>query len=222
MDYLERSCDTARPEGKWVTHYDIVEDGDRLKLVDTGKPSRCNTECATIARACSEISDAADLSDLSEALFLGKSRSALTQLVCYESTRVCSTKPPPVPKTRKPGPKHEPMSEEEAQREQLMASMKAAGLGGQMFSRDDIAAQLGGAGGFGDDDDDSGSGSKGSGSGGIADTVVESVAKASEVVSDAVGQAKQAAAAAVDKASSLLSSVLGGSGSDSKKDDGEL
>jgi hypothetical protein len=36
------------------------------------------------------------------------------------------------------------MSAEELQREQMMASMKAAGLGGQMFSRDDVMSQLGG------------------------------------------------------------------------------
>jgi hypothetical protein len=62
------------------------------------QPSKCNTECATVARACAEVSDALDLSDLSEALFGGKSRSKLTSEACYETTSVCRSKPPPVPK----------------------------------------------------------------------------------------------------------------------------
>jgi hypothetical protein len=36
---------------------------------------------------------------------------------------------------RAPGPAHTPMSADEAEREQMMARMKAAGLGGQMYNR---------------------------------------------------------------------------------------
>jgi hypothetical protein len=64
------------------------------------QPSRCNTECATIARACAQAADALDLSDLSEALFNGISRSKLTSQACYESSSLCRDKPPPVPKVR--------------------------------------------------------------------------------------------------------------------------
>lgn len=35
------------------------------------------------------------------------------------------------------------MSADEAEREALMARMKAAGLGGQMYNRDDIMSQVG-------------------------------------------------------------------------------
>lgn len=54
-------------------------------------------ETSTIARACAEVSDALDLSDLSEALYLGKPRSALAQLACYDMSGACRAKPPPVP-----------------------------------------------------------------------------------------------------------------------------
>lgn len=64
------------------------------------QPSKCNSECATIGRACSKLSDSLDLSDLSEALYNGKSRSALTQMACYDMTTTCKAKPPPVPKVR--------------------------------------------------------------------------------------------------------------------------
>jgi hypothetical protein len=45
-----------------------------------------------------QVADALDLSDLSEALYSGKSRSAITQLACYEMSNACRVKPPPVPK----------------------------------------------------------------------------------------------------------------------------
>lgn len=62
------------------------------------QPSKCNTECATISRACTEVTESLDLSDLSEELYKGKSRSSITQLACYDMTNVCRVKPPPVPK----------------------------------------------------------------------------------------------------------------------------
>lgn len=47
------------------------------------------------------------------------------------------------PQGRAPGPAHVPMSADEAEREAMMARMKAAGLGGQMYNRDDIMSQVG-------------------------------------------------------------------------------
>lgn len=37
IDHLEAMCDPSKPEGQWITNYDIVEKGKELKLVDTGK-----------------------------------------------------------------------------------------------------------------------------------------------------------------------------------------
>jgi hypothetical protein len=62
------------------------------------QPSKCDVECMTVARACAQVSDELDLSDLSEALFKGHKRSALSSEACHESTNVCRKKPPPVPK----------------------------------------------------------------------------------------------------------------------------
>lgn len=113
---------------------------------------------------------------------------------------------------RKPGPPHVPMSPDEAQREQMMASMKAAGLGGQMYSRDDIASQLENLKEMGEDGDipktplhevkDEAAEPSGEG-------LQAQVAKARETVQEVVGQAKDAAAAVVDKAGSFLKGSLG-------------
>jgi hypothetical protein len=35
IESLELACNPAKPDGAWITHYDMVEDGDRIKLVDT-------------------------------------------------------------------------------------------------------------------------------------------------------------------------------------------
>jgi hypothetical protein len=37
IEHLEKICDPSKPEGQWISHYDIVEKGTELKLVDTGK-----------------------------------------------------------------------------------------------------------------------------------------------------------------------------------------
>jgi hypothetical protein len=37
LEYLERMCDPKHLDGKWVTQYDMVESGDKINLVDTGK-----------------------------------------------------------------------------------------------------------------------------------------------------------------------------------------
>ncbi|WIA20894.1 hypothetical protein OEZ85_005239 [Tetradesmus obliquus] len=215
IESLELACNPAKPDGAWITHYDMVEDGDRIKLVDTQQASKCNTECATIARACSQVTDSLDLSDLSEALYSGKSRSALTQLACYEMSNVCRVKPPTVPKDRAPGPAHTPMSADEAEREAMMARMKAAGLGGQMYNREDLMQQMQGLQQQADDGEipstpmtEVPGDAPAAAAGSVAGTVVETMAKAGEVVGDAVAQAKDAAAAAVGKASSFLKDKL--------------
>lgn len=69
-----------------------------LPLLLVLQPSKCDVECMTVARACAQVSDELDLSDLSEALFKGHKRSALSSEACHESTEVCRKKPPPVPK----------------------------------------------------------------------------------------------------------------------------
>jgi hypothetical protein len=216
IDFLENMCNVAKPDGSWISHYDIVEEGDRLKLTDTGKPSKCNSECATIARACSDVTESMDLSDLSEALFSGKSRSSLTQTACYDMTDACTAKPPPVPLDRAPGPPHVPMSADEAEREAMMARMKAAGLGGKMYNRDDIMSQMDDLQGMADSGEFPEVPLREEAARTPSGAVVDAVAKAAEVAQDVAGRAKEVvtqaseyATAAVGKAGSLLQGTLG-------------
>ncbi len=55
----------------------------------------CKSECRTIARACEQIAEELDLTDLSAMLFKDQKRAAITSWMCHESTDVCRKKLPP-------------------------------------------------------------------------------------------------------------------------------
>jgi hypothetical protein len=59
IESLELACNPAKPDGQWITHYDMLEDGDRIKLVDTKQVSclqlwsgvsKCVKVCQTLAK----------------------------------------------------------------------------------------------------------------------------------------------------------------------------
>ncbi|KAF5831901.1 hypothetical protein DUNSADRAFT_12412 [Dunaliella salina] len=155
IDGLEKMCDPDKEAGEWLTKIDIVEDGEQLKLVEMDEVSNCNTECRTLARACEQIMDNLDLSDMSELLYKGAKRATISNWACYEAGTACRNKPPPVPESRQPGPAFEPMSEDEARNKKLMRTMKEAGLSGQMYDRDSMMQKMQN-GGMGDDEDEYG------------------------------------------------------------------
>lgn len=168
IEKLERICAPLDDAGEWATRVDFVESGTKLKVVDTGKPSRCNKECATAARACEQAADALDLSDVSEALYASKSLKGLVAEACGEEGdgegKACSAPAPALPKDRPAGPKHEPMSERDASVAKMMRQLKASGMGGQMFDREQLmkskkmmkklGGAAGGVGGGAEEDDD--------------------------------------------------------------------
>lgn len=143
LDNLEKMCDPDLDEGDWISMIDIVEDGDKLKLVDTHQIGKCTEECRTIARSCQMIAEEMDLTELSSALYLGnKNRAQLTNSICYEETRVCRGKPGPLPKDRIPGGPHQPLSEAEISTRNMMRSMKGSGLSGQMYDREALMEEM--------------------------------------------------------------------------------
>ncbi|KAI3775572.1 hypothetical protein L1987_50151 [Smallanthus sonchifolius] len=42
-------------EADWILKVDIVEEGDRLELVEQDSEGQCGSECKTIERACQEV-----------------------------------------------------------------------------------------------------------------------------------------------------------------------
>eukprot|EP01012_Entosiphon_sulcatum_P045969 TRINITY_DN61550_c0_g1_i1.p1 TRINITY_DN61550_c0_g1~~TRINITY_DN61550_c0_g1_i1.p1 ORF type:complete len:297 (+),score=61.22 TRINITY_DN61550_c0_g1_i1:23-892(+) len=114
--------------------------GRRLVLVEAEeKFGKCRRECETVAEACRQVLDKYSV-DLSEALYVQKPKdlAGLTKKFCTTKAKVCKN-PPLVPESyKREDEEWEEMTEDERKIQELQASMKAAGLGGTMFSRSDM------------------------------------------------------------------------------------
>eukprot|EP00897_Mesotaenium_endlicherianum_P006469 jgi/Mesen1/5850/ME000298S05121 len=160
IDIAERICNVAREEGNWIQHLDIVEAGDKLKVVEQASEGECGVECKTIKHACDVIMGDHD-TDVAELLYNPEAkRAALSTLLCRTLTSSCSAKPPPVPKSRVPGEAFAPLDSKKAEEWQNTESRKTEDMPGgnkmKMYSRDDMMkkAAMGGMGAADDDDDD--------------------------------------------------------------------
>ncbi|GAX82084.1 hypothetical protein CEUSTIGMA_g9512.t1 [Chlamydomonas eustigma] len=160
LDMLEEICDPDTAAGEWITNIDLQETGDRLQLVEMPQSGKCRRECRTIARACSDIMEDADITELSEGLWHGFSRGDTSKLLCKELTSSCKRKIPPLPKDRPVGEEFQPLTEDELSMRQTMRGMKKSGMSGTMYDRNQILDKMGGMGamskyfGSGDEDED--------------------------------------------------------------------
>jgi len=143
LETIEKVCDPEKEEGEWITKIDLVEDGTALKLVEQDTPQLCNTECKTIARSCADTLGDAD-TDIAEALFKGDiQRAGLESLLCVEVSGACNKKPPPLPKTRKPGPAFAARSEDDLEMEKIKKEMEGMeGMNLNMYNKADLMEQL--------------------------------------------------------------------------------
>ena len=164
LDAVEGMADLNTPSGEWISHFDfeIVSNGGKtLKLKNMGERGKCGTRCRTLAMAVADSLEGTD-TDLAERLWRGGEEagpSEVTKWLCQEATSACrssSSPPPPLPAARAAAlareisdlSPFEPESAEDAQLRTMMASMKQQGMGGQMFSRENVMKSLK------DDDDD--------------------------------------------------------------------
>ncbi|GKV14051.1 hypothetical protein SLEP1_g24976 [Rubroshorea leprosula] len=91
----------------------MVEQGDKLDLVEQDVKGQCNSECKTIEGACQEIIGS---SDTNVAEYIYKSIPDIESLINYlrkDLTEACSTNPPPVPKGMPGAPSMKMYSREE-------------------------------------------------------------------------------------------------------------
>ncbi|KAJ4708604.1 hypothetical protein OWV82_018524 [Melia azedarach] len=152
----ENVCNLKKEEADWILHIDIVEQGDKLELVEQGDEGQCNSECKTIERACQEVMGYSD-TDVAEYLYTSKpDLESLVNYLCKDLSRACSTKPPPVPKDRKPGEPFVPKPAKEAEMERIMRSMQGmpGAPGMQMYSREELMNMKNFGGEDADDDED--------------------------------------------------------------------
>jgi hypothetical protein len=155
IEVAENICNLKKEEGDWLLHLDIVEVGDKLKLVEQEQEGDCNAECKTIERTCQEVIGYHD-TDIAEFLFKSEPQSSsLLKFLCNDLSKACLVKPPPVPKDRTPGEPFVPKSSKEAEMEKIMRSM--SGMPGasnmKMYSKDDLM-NMPNFGSNGEDEDD--------------------------------------------------------------------
>ncbi|KAL3642928.1 hypothetical protein CASFOL_013743 [Castilleja foliolosa] len=149
IEIAENVCNLKKQEADWILKIDIVEQGDKLELVEQDSEGQCDSECKTIERACQEVLGYSD-TDVAEYLYRRKPQlDSLVNFICKDLTKACSVRPPPVPKNRKPGEPFIAKSEKEAEMEKLMKSMQGmpGAPGMKMYSKEDLMNQK-----FGDED----------------------------------------------------------------------
>ncbi|XP_052198491.1 LOW QUALITY PROTEIN: uncharacterized protein LOC127805765 [Diospyros lotus] len=156
IEISENVCNLNKQEADWILKIDIVEQGDKLELIEQDTEGQCNSECKTIERTCQEIMGYSD-TDVAEYLYKNKPQvDHLTRFLCNDLSSACRTKPPPVPKDRIPGEPFVAKSSKEAEMDKLLKSMEGVpgAPGMKMYSREELMNSLGGGGDADEDDDD--------------------------------------------------------------------
>ncbi|XP_039066189.1 uncharacterized protein LOC120211781 [Hibiscus syriacus] len=140
IEIAENVCNLKKEEADWILKIDIVEQGDKLELVEQDAEGICNTECKTIEKTCQEVMGYSD-TDVAEYIYTSKPDiESLANYLCKDLTKACKTKPPPLPKDRTPGEPFVPKPTKEAEMEKMLRSME--GIPGapsmKMYSREEL------------------------------------------------------------------------------------
>uniref|UniRef100_A0A6N2NJ28 Saposin B-type domain-containing protein n=2 Tax=Salix viminalis TaxID=40686 RepID=A0A6N2NJ28_SALVM len=117
IEIAEKVCNLKKEEADWIMKLDIMEQGDKL-----------------------EVMDYVD-TDIAEYIFTTKPQiDLLVKHLCKDLTNSCSKKPPPVPKNRMPGEPFVPKPSKEAEMEKIMRSMEGmpGAPGMKMYSREEL------------------------------------------------------------------------------------
>lgn len=127
-DALETLCSTNSPEGKWITEYDMVEEGDHITLKRQPTKGKCKEECKTIEMACEKLYGEFGPDLVAKLWKNDLTKDELTELMCSKWAKKMKgscAKPKRVPETRQPnGDNFEPLSGEELAMDDLNARMK--------------------------------------------------------------------------------------------------
>jgi hypothetical protein len=154
LDLVEAMADPDTDAGEWLTHFDFeIKGGSKVTLKDKGERGKCGSRCRTVAMAAADCLEGTD-TDLAERLWRGGAQAGpeeVAKWLCREETSACSSanSNAQLPATRARALAREiedspfsPESSEDAQMRQMMSSMKAQGMGGQMFDRQSVLKSL--------------------------------------------------------------------------------
>ncbi|KAF2304040.1 hypothetical protein GH714_026590 [Hevea brasiliensis] len=137
IELAENVCNLKKEEADWIMKIDIVEQGDKLELVEQDTEGQCNSECKTIEQACEQVVGYSD-TDIAEYIFSSKPDvDSLVNYLCKDLTNSCRKKPPPVPKDRTPGEPFVPKPAKDAEMEKILRSMEAKVMRGKESRNDD-------------------------------------------------------------------------------------
>eukprot|EP00742_Colponemidia_sp_Colp-10_P004596 GILJ01004904.1.p1 GENE.GILJ01004904.1~~GILJ01004904.1.p1 ORF type:complete len:265 (+),score=38.83 GILJ01004904.1:46-795(+) len=139
-EIVEKTCTPLNENGRWIRHYDIVEESGHLKLVKQDGPGKCETECLTIAAACEDALED-QYSDISGGLVRGKtSRDKIKANACEHACRKDkSSKKFKHERTDSP---FEPVDPQSLQMEEMQELMGSISPGAQMYGRDEMDEML--------------------------------------------------------------------------------
>ncbi|KAI4380372.1 hypothetical protein MLD38_006570 [Melastoma candidum] len=98
IEIAENVCNLKKEEADWILKIDLVENGDKLELVEQDTEGICNAECKTIERACQEVMGYSD-TDVAEYIYKSKPQlDSLVEFLCKDLTSACDALAPPLPK----------------------------------------------------------------------------------------------------------------------------
>lgn len=140
IEIAENVCNLKKEEADWIMKLDIMEQGDKLELIEQDTEGQCNSECKTIEQTCQQVMDYVD-TDVAEYIYTTKPQiDLLVKHLCKDLTNSCTKKPPPVPKNRMPGEPFVPKPSKEVEMEKIMRSMEGmpGAPGMKMYSREDL------------------------------------------------------------------------------------
>jgi len=150
VEILDTVCKpTNLTTGLWTRQLDIVEntvDGKvYLDLTEPGGRRRCNNECLTIAKSCDSLLEAEiDSDDFSAFLYRNKvTGDELQTKLCTKLTKRCVGPPKPLPEEyKRQDEEFIALEEKETKVEELLATMREAGLRGDMKRREEMTEML--------------------------------------------------------------------------------
>ncbi|KAJ8905064.1 hypothetical protein NDN08_001575 [Rhodosorus marinus] len=126
LDMLESFCDPFLPTGGWIPFMEILHNKEdkRLELKTHDKPGKCERDCATMSKACTDAIDDV-VYDMAEFYVSHKDADveAIGKKMCYEIGTTCKESVPAVPDDWK-GTGYTPASEEDVEMDKLRRMSK--------------------------------------------------------------------------------------------------
>eukprot|EP01032_Pedospumella_encystans_P021382 gene21382-24256_t len=147
---IESICNPASTTGEWIRKIDIIEstlkDKRVLSLIEPGGLANCGNECATIAKSCQNLlHEEIDADELSALLW--KNKSSLDEVkatVCKKWTKRCKHRRMSLPSTyNRVDEEFVAQSEKDIEMERMLEQMKAMGMGGSLYNKDDLGEMMG-------------------------------------------------------------------------------